>query len=344
LPISKERFIYILNNLNYSNRFLTKQTLKGPINIFLALLQDDSSLRVLNDSPNLKIDVSHFIANIWKPNPKRQGEIEKKEKLKENFNEIIDSIIQLSSRFRPSQELGNFLARPGDKICEESLTKLFEGLDNKFAKSKSRMKKKWEDSANPFLTSFIEESWEDGISFQIGAKTASSVETIWGSWIEQAIFTFNPDLFYIAAGGMDFVLGQTAFDVKAGPQVMNKDQVEEAKSKNRVIKSIQNNSSLSRVIGVKEFKIAISYGRREIAWPFMANAGDLIIYGPETWNLLTGDEWNAFKLFLRGIEFKIENGGNWSKKSFDRAVQTVLKSFYGDDNSKFDEAMRSFDW
>ena len=109
---------------------------------------------------------------------------------------------------------------------------------------------------------------------------------------------------------------------------MNKDQVEEAKKKQKVILTAANDNTLKDIFVLHDFKVAIAYGHRERAWSFMAKAGDLIIYGADTWATLTGDEYNAFRLFLAGIQYKIEQNAPWTLKDFELAVDNYVEIFY----------------
>ncbi len=331
MPISRDKFEYLTDNISLKIGNLGSRELKNPVKIFLALLKNDESLQTCAETKPIKFRIANVITDIWKPNPKRAKDIEQKKQVAKVFPRLIDLLYTQSH-----QETLNeyYPSKVSKQSIKEELSTILAELASTFQNAREKMRKKWEETANPFLTAFIDDSWSEGTTFQIGAKTASSVETSWGNWIERAIYAFNPNLFYIAAGGMDFVKGTTAYDVKAGPQVMNKDQVEEVKTKNRVIKEAFENTLIGEVIGVSDFKVAISYGRREIAWPFMAAVPDLIVYGPETWDILTGDEWNAFELYLSCIEYKVEKGASWTLEDLEKAVKSFVRSFYGDNPQK----------
>ncbi len=336
MPVNRETFEFLTNYAKLKLGDLGKRTLISPTKIFLGLLKDDESLEICVQDKDIKTEVGKVVTDIWRPFPKKEEDIKTKRKVTEIFPDLIDLLNKTSYQhtitdFFPSSQT--------ERSLKEDLMKIFKELDSKFQTAKTKMREGWEDTANPYLTAFIADNWQSGTLFQIGAKTASSVETTWGKWIEKAIFIYNPDLFYIAAGGMDFIKGTTAYDVKAGPQVMNKDQVAEAKKKNRVLTEEIKDNVVNEVIGLTEFKVAISYGRREIAWPFMEEAEELIIYGPETWATLTGDEWNAFRLFLNCIEYKHRSKSKWSKEDLESAVKNFVNSFYGGIPEKFEAAV-----
>jgi hypothetical protein len=208
-------------------------------------------------------------------------------------------------------------------------------IHKKFLRSKETMQRDWYNTANPFLTVMIENSYNAGVVFQQNAKTASSVETSWGSWVEDIFTFYNPNIKYIGAAGMDYVYNNIAYDVKSGPQVMNKDQVAQATTKRHRVKEMSEDTAFKGIIGVNEFKVAVVYGNKNIANNFMSSAEEgLIIYGKDTWDALTGNDLDAFDLFINSIKFMVSNGAEWVKKDLESAIVVYNKIFYEGDQEK----------
>ena len=302
MTVTKEQFEFVVSNIPQNINGVKRQGVAGPIKIILASIKDYNALYTVYHNEELLKQFSTIILDIWKPRPKKQEDIDKKEHIRKNFSNIIAMILFTLENYQH-----NLNSKSHSVIDEKSVSETnkqlqiknyLDKLNKKIKNSKENMQIKWMKTANPYITSFVNESWNAGQVFQLGAKISSSIETLWGNWIENAIYIFNPELFYINTGGMDFVKDEIAYDVKSGPQVMNKDQVEEAKAKHSAIQIAINNKSLNNIFTLKDFKVAIAYGNRNNAWPFMAREGDLMIYGPETWTTLTNDEWNAFRLFI----------------------------------------------
>jgi hypothetical protein len=149
-------------------------------------------------------------------------------------------------------------------------------------------------------------SFSDGKKFQMGAKLASSIETGWGNWIEEIIPLFNRSIYEVHSGNYDYVLKQIAYDVKSGPNSMNNAQVESAKRKRNVIRRLYTEKGFENIIYVRDFKIALCYGKKSIARMFMRDDTGLIGFAAESWRELTGDEWNACRLFLWQLRYSIE--------------------------------------
>jgi len=187
--------------------------------------------------------------------------------------------------------------------------------------------------ANPLLTVGISNSYQKGLKIQHAAKYGSSVEAIWGKWIEKVIPLFNPEIIFVGVGGIDCILGNVCYDIKAGPQVFNKGQVEHNQKKRREFRN-STAGNLNDVICCNDYKIAVSYGREEIAINFMKNSEGLIIFGPDTWKELTGDELNFYKVFLWTIRFVIEEqkSHGWTRAQLEKAVGEYVRINYGDNN------------
>jgi hypothetical protein len=197
-------------------------------------------------------------------------------------------------------------------------------------------------NSNPYLTISVKESYDRGIEFQIAAKLASSVETSWGCWIQKIIPMFNPSVVAVGAGGFDCVLHNTSYDIKSGPNVMNKDQVEEAKQKRATVRDLASLQQFKGLVAVNDFKVAISYGKKSIARMFMREPTGLIIFGAETWREITGDEWNAYQLFIWQLKHKIESHHDeWTKDGMTAAVEQFMNSFYDDPVGQLLRAQKS---
>ena len=163
---------------------------------------------------------------------------------------------------------------------------------------------------------------------------------------KRVIPIFNNNITPIGAGGLDYILGRTCYDIKSGPNVMNKDQIEEARRKRESIIRMSKYEYLSEFVYINNFKVATAYGKLSSAKMFMREETGLIMFGRETWKELTGDEWNSFRLFLWQLRFVIENrvGNKWDRDSLNDAVLDFLKSFYDDyeDRQKYAVRMPEF--
>lgn len=140
---------------------------------------------------------------------------------------------------------------------------------------------------------------------------------------------FNSNISIIGAAGYDCILNNTAYDIKSGPNVMNKDQVEIAKIKRETIQNLSREKRLQTLLNVNDFKVAIAYGKSSIADMFMLNNGDLIIFGVDCWKELTGDESNIFRLFLWQLKYQIlEKKGKWDKQIINECISQFIQTFY----------------
>lgn len=140
-------------------------------------------------------------------------------------------------------------------------------------------------STHPFLVRPLFRSYPDALVFAMGGKLASSLETIWGSRGEDLFLALGPDLRPVRNGGIDVVKGRNAYDVKSGPAVMNKDQVDILHIKQDIIQQGK------RVPGLDTFKVALVYGREDAAFGTMApdiRAGN-ILPARRAWEELTDD-------------------------------------------------------
>lgn len=301
----------IIKNYNKDKAILS------PILISYALLKSDSNMDNLIDKLLLDTYVDK-VMEIWQPFPedKRVYDLTS-EKVKKAIPEIQKKPINIQQE----------TLTPVNYV---TVKKWFDDWNSKIIAKHKEFQKEFKTTSNPFFTASISDSYSTGEEFQKGAKTASSLETVWGNNIEDIFFYFNPNLITVKAGGFDYVLNGIAYDLKSGPQVMNGDQVKEANTKRQRIVSLYNNVTFNPLLSVKDFQVAIVYGRYEIANSFMKKEPGLIIYGKDTWRILSGDEANAFKFFLWQIKFKSETNTSWNKLEFCNAVNDFSMSFYGE--------------
>lgn len=277
------------------------------------LLQDEALLDKYRD----------YIIEVWHPEPTKTEIHQKKMVAKEQFNALFSSWC--------SEKGGQMYLTTDDRDLEGCLT----DLSTSFEVSKREKGGVWEQTANPYLTVMVEDSYKEGQLFQKGAKIASSVETKWGNWVESVFMQYNPDLLYIGAAGTDFILNNTAYDVKSGPNVMNKDQVNQATTKRHMVQEMSHDEALKGVVAVRDFKVAIAYGNADLAGAPMKSAEEgLIIYGADAWRELTGDEYNAFDLLLCSIEHKVKFGAAWNQSDLEDAVASFNSVFYRGNQAK----------
>jgi hypothetical protein len=307
----------------------------NPLRISLALLHSEKKISELV-SLGLSEEYANIVVDIWKPKPESKEGIEAKEAVRKGLPELFKLL---------ATQVGSLVAGklvPTEPATYETLQSHFASLEETFASAVSRMEKEAIANSNPYLTISVKESYDRGIEFQIAAKLASSVETSWGCWIQKIIPMFNPSVVAVGAGGFDCVLHNTSYDIKSGPNVMNKDQVEEAKQKRATVRDLASLQQFKGLVAVNDFKVAISYGKKSIARMFMREPTGLIIFGAETWREITGDEWNAYQLFIWQLKHKIESHHDeWTKDGMTAAVEQFMNSFYDDPVGQLLRAQKS---
>lgn len=303
----------------------------NPSKIALGLLKSPEGISVIVKS-GLSDEYAKVVTDVWKPLPKGE-DVKKKEyvqkMLPDLFRLIGDNLESLS--LKPKMQ-----AR---QVSYDVLKPHFDNLRESLIEGKERMEASALESSNPYLTVSIEDSYQAGEHFQVSAKIASSVETIWGNWIEKVVPLFNDKMFRVGAGGFDSILGEVAYDIKSGPNVMNKGLVEEAKAKREAISRLAKIKEFQGLISVKDFQVAITYGKEENAGSFMKNSFGMITFGADAWKTLTGDEWNAYNLFLWQIRYEIESGKKWTTDDLEKAVKQFINSFYCGDVKKLGMAL-----
>lgn len=306
--------------------------LKTCLKMGVSLLKTEKSILEFEDS--WFDEFSQTVVDIWLPNPtdkEKTKKTETKNILPKSFSIVkqeFDSIFldEKITKFKPTY-------------------KKSESLFDEWQKSVLVTRKNFEKGAiayaNPYLTISVGETLKDGSNFQTHAKIASSLETKWGNWGEKGLELFNNNLIPIHAGRIDFRLGQTLYDVKSGPNVLNLRDVDGARLKQGKIRQLPNQKSFKNLIGVNDFSVGIVYGREGLATkPWMQNTNGLIIFGVDTWKTLTGDEWNAYRFFVWNLRYNVEKlKQTWSSDNLTQAVKMFVDSFYGVNKSILEKAL-----
>jgi hypothetical protein len=294
------------------------------------IVTQPAALSVIAQDLNLLEDFSHFIVDLWRPEPTNAEDKKTKQKIIEQFPLILNELIH---NYR--QEHLALQNEPATtQNISDKIIRHISNLDNKISDKKRQMETDWSEKANPFLTVIVEQNYHQGEIFQKAAKLGSSLETSWGTWIQSIFPIFNSQIKYVGAAGIDFILNHVAYDIKSGPNVLNLGDIEPNQNKRRIIQNIANNPKLAELIGVSDFQIATAYGTRDLSPAFMRDTGDLIIYGPDTWRVLTGNEYNAFYVFMEIIRYKINNGGVWQNSDLENAVISFNRLFYNGNMNK----------
>jgi len=278
---------------------------------------------VTNFNDKMLSEFSDTISDIWRPLPTASEKIKK--------DKVIKELKTLLPKIRDD---------PSKYFIDDTINKTTSNYKNvqpllkEWEQIITRAKKKIVDEgrlqrANPFLTVSVEKNLKSGNEYQINAKLASSLETSWGGWIENALIFFNSNLIPIHAGRIDFILDNVVYDVKSGPAVLNIRDVDGAKAKRKLIQGLQK-KSFGKFIKISDFKIGIIYGREEIAAGWMQNSEGMIIFGTDTWKILTGDPLNVYKFFIWQIQYGIEFlKKSWTIDDLKSALDQFLMSYYG---------------
>ena len=310
-----------------------KQTFRPPLLISIYLLKSFDYLSdILNDkSLSLYCD---YVTNIWRPNPQL-----KEKETKEHVKMILPKILSLlyGERKKIFKELN-----PVPSLTYANLKHKFIELEGKIQDSIDDNREAYKTKSNPFITISIGESLEQGKKFQLNAKLASSIETKWGSWIESVIPLFNQNIVKIGAGEFDVILNDTAYDIKSGPNVMNKTQVAGALIKRDQIRQMSSYPEFAKIVNIRDFKVATAYGKRSSAKMYMQNEKTgLILFAADTWRKLTGDEWNAYRLFNWQLQHQIQTK-KWTpnKDTIIKSMEIFFESSYDQYREKMNEALQ----
>jgi len=144
------------------------------------------------------------------------------------------------------------------------------------------------ETVNPFLVRPLFRSRTAAKAFAVGGKIASSLETVWGNLLERLFVAMSDKARMVGNGGVDVVVESDAYDIKSGPAVMNKDQVNVMQIKADLIEKDSTVPTLS------SFRVALAYGREEQGFGTMAPylKSREILPAREAWHAITGD-WLA---------------------------------------------------
>ncbi|WP_347276817.1 MULTISPECIES: PmeII family type II restriction endonuclease [Cyanophyceae] len=154
---------------------------------------------------------------------------------------------------------------------------------------------------NPFLFRSLFLKFKEAEEFAVGGKLNSSLETTYGNLFEKLMGEFE-NCQRIYDGGVDVVVGGDAFDIKSGPNVMNKSMVDAFSAKQVLI---QDKKMLP---DISTYKIALGYGKKEQLNQFMGKIEFEILTGRESWKKITGIEHSPEIVFaIAGLVPRIFN-------------------------------------
>ena len=145
-------------------------------------------------------------------------------------------------------------------------------------------------TSNPFLYKPLFSNYLDATEFFGTGKLTSSLEGKFGNLFEKLLNSYK-NTQEINNGGIDCTLEGIAYDIKSGPNVMNKDQVHSFSIKKRLIEEEK------LIKSWKTCKVALGYGKKEQLNSFMSKISDDILCGRETWVTLTKKN-NSPELFF----------------------------------------------
>lgn len=140
-------------------------------------------------------------------------------------------------------------------------------------------------STHPFLLRPLFRSYPNALTYAVGGKVASSLETTWGDVGEDLYLAMSPALRSVRNGGIDVVNKREAFDIKSGPAIMNNDQISILHIKQKMIQQEK------KVPSLDTFKVALVYGKESEAFGTMVKdvqSGN-ILPARIAWERLTGD-------------------------------------------------------
>jgi len=306
--------------------------LKTCLNVGINLLKTEQS--ILEFEKHWFDEFSQTIVDIWLPNP-----TDKEKKKKITTQKILPKAFSIVKKNSDLIFINKKI--PKSKPTFENSKLLFDEWRKSVLVTKTDFEKGAIAYANPYLTISVEETLEEGSDFQKHAKIASSLETKWGNWGEKGLELFNNNLIPVHAGRIDFRLGETLYDVKSGPNVLNLRDLDGARLKQEKIRTLSKEKSFKNLIGVNDFSVGIVYGREELATKnWMRDTDGLIIFGVDTWKTLTGDEWNAYRFFIWNLRYNVEElKQTWSNDNLTKAVKMFIDSFYGENKSILEKAL-----
>lgn len=138
-------------------------------------------------------------------------------------------------------------------------------------------------TGNPFLFKSLFLSFTEAKEFAVGGKLNSSLETKYGNLFESLMYEFG-NCRGIYDGGVDVAVNSEAFDIKSGPNVMNKGMIDAFSAKQSLIQDAK------LLPDIATYKVALGYGQRDQFNSFMAKIDAEILDGREAWLRITGVE------------------------------------------------------
>jgi len=174
-------------------------------------------------------------------------------------------------------------------------------------------------STHPFLVRPLFRSYPSAITYAVGGKVASSLETTWGTVGEDLFLAMGSNLRSLRNGGIDVVDERCGYDIKSGPAIMNDDQIAVLHLKQQII------GVEKRIPSLDDFRVALVYGKRSDTFGTMVRDVDQgnIIVAREAWERLTGDPLAPERVYalaglvadIVGVESSIAAGANENDKS-----------------------------
>lgn len=145
-------------------------------------------------------------------------------------------------------------------------------------------------TGNPFLFRSLFLNFKEAEEFAVGGKLNSSLETKYGNLFEKLMYGFG-NCRGIYNGGVDVAIRTKAFDIKSGPNVMNKAMVDSFSAKQYLIQEVKLLPDLDT------YKVALGYGKRDELNSFMAKIESEILDGREAWTAITGIDYSPEIIF-----------------------------------------------
>lgn len=145
-------------------------------------------------------------------------------------------------------------------------------------------------TGNPFLFRSLFLNFKEAEEFAVGGKLNSSLETKYGNLFEKLMHGFG-NCRGIYDGGVDVAIRTEAFDIKSGPNVMNKGMVDAFSAKQYLIQDVKLLPDLDT------YKIALGYGKRAKLNSFMGEIESEILDGREAWTVITGIDYSPEIIF-----------------------------------------------
>lgn len=123
---------------------------------------------------------------------------------------------------------------------------------------------------------------------------------------------------------------------------MDRGQIDNATEKRRKIREMAFSSDLREIVKVTDFKVATVYGKKSSAEMYMQSEDSgLILFSTDTWKILTGDEWNAYRFFIWQLQYLIQSK-KWKpdKEMIIKSLEVFFKCSYDQYQEKLEEALQ----